>query len=156
MSATLLLWQCLSLVSAVLMIGAVAVCVQAVWQRRPRLLLWVLPMACLYVLQQSIDYMVDPAPLPAGLAALVRWVTGLPAGAVIVFLLRVLVLLTLSARTLRGLERSEITGMSVMGSQSLYIGAGERSYLVRSSYPRCMVKYVTAVSHLQGDTGLGI
>lgn len=113
MSATLLLWQCLSLVSAVLMIGAVAVCVQAVWQRRPRLLLWVLPMACLYVLQQSIDYMVDPAPLPAGLAALVRWVTGLPAGAVIVFLLLVLVLLTLSARTLRRLERSEITGMSV-------------------------------------------
>ena len=113
MSATLLLWQCLSLVSAVLMIGAVAVCVQAVWQRRPRLLLWVLPMACLYVLQQSIDYMVDPAPLPAGLAALVRWVTGLPAGAVIVFLLLVLVLLTLSARTLRRLGRSEITGMSV-------------------------------------------
>ena len=50
----------------------------------------------------------------------------------------------------------EITGMSVMGAQSLYIGAGERSYLVRSSYPRCMVKYITAVSHLQGDTGLGV
>ena len=39
MSASLLLWQCLGLAGAVLMIGAIAVCVQALWQRRPRLLL---------------------------------------------------------------------------------------------------------------------
>ena len=113
MSASLLLWQCLGLAGAVLMIGAIAVCVQALWQRRPRLLLWALPMACLYVLQQSVDYMVDPEPLPDGIASLVRWVRGLSAGAVIVFYLLVLVLLILSARALRRLERSEITGMSV-------------------------------------------
>ena len=105
MSASLLLWQCLGLAGAVLMIGAIAVCVQALWQRRPRLLLWVLPMACLYVLQQSVDYMVDPEPLPHTIASLVRWVRGLSAGAVIVFYLLVLVLLILSARALRRLER---------------------------------------------------
>ena len=112
-ATTLLIWQFLGLASAVLMIGAIAVCVQALWQRRPRLLLWALPMACLYVLQQSVDYMVDPEPLPDGIASLVRWVRGLSAGAVIVFYLLVLVLLILSARALRRLERSEITGMSV-------------------------------------------
>lgn len=113
MSASLLLWQCLGLAGAVLMIGAIAVCVQALWQRRPRLLLWALLMVCLYVLQQSVDYMVDPEPLPHTIASLVRWVRGLNAGAVIVFYLLVLALLILSARALRRLERSEITGMSV-------------------------------------------
>ena len=93
MSASLLLWQCLGLAGAVLMIGAIAVCVQALWQRRPRLLLWALPMVCLYVLQQSVDYMVDPEPLPHTIASLVRWVRGLSAGAVIVYYLLVLVLL---------------------------------------------------------------
>ena len=114
MSATMLLiWQFLGLASAVLMIGAIAVCVQAVWQRRPRLLLWALPMACLYILQQSVDYTVDPDPVPSAVAALVRWVTGLPVAAVAAFEFLVLVLLMLSARTLRRLERSQISAMSV-------------------------------------------
>ena len=112
-ASTLLIWQCLGLASAVLMIGAIAVCVQAVWQRRLWLLLWAIPMACLYVLQQSVDYAVDPDPAPPAVAGLVRWVTGLPVAAVVAFDVLVLALLMLSARMLGRLEHSQISAMSV-------------------------------------------
>ena len=112
-ASTLLIWQCLGLASAVLMIGAITVCVQAVWQRPLWLLLWAIPMACLYVLQQSVDYAVDPDPAPPSVAGLVRWVTGLPVAAVVAFDVLVLALLMLSARTLRRLEHSQISAMSV-------------------------------------------
>ena len=112
-ASTPFLRQCFSLVAVVLMIGAIAVCVQAFWQRRPRLLLWAVPMCCLYVLHQSMVCLADPGPAPPGIAGLVRWVNGLPVGAVAAFFLLVLALLILSARMLHRLERSEISAMSV-------------------------------------------
>ena len=53
------------------------------------------------------------------------------------------------------LALSDITGVSLMGPQNLYITAGEQHYLVRSHYVRCMVKYLTAISHLNGDVHYG-
>ena len=51
---------------------------------------------------------------------------------------------------------SELTGMALMGPQDLYVSAGESHYLVRSKLVRCMVKYLTACSHLKGDAELGV
>lgn len=44
----------------------------------------------------------------------------------------------------------ELEGMAMMGPQDLYVSTSERSYLVRSKRVRCMVKYITACSHLTG------
>ena len=50
---------------------------------------------------------------------------------------------------------SEITGVSLMGPQDLYISAGDTHYVIRSSTVHCMVKYLTALSHLNGDVHYG-
>ena len=50
---------------------------------------------------------------------------------------------------------SEITGVSLMGPQDLYISAGNTHYVIRSSTVHCMVKYLTALSHLNGDVHYG-
>ena len=42
-----------------------------------------------------------------------------------------------------------------MGPQDLYISAGDAHYLVRSNTIHCMVKYLTALSHLNGDVHYG-
>ena len=50
---------------------------------------------------------------------------------------------------------SEITGVSLMGPQDLYISTGDTHYVIRSSTVHCMVKYLTALSHLNGDVHYG-
>ena len=50
---------------------------------------------------------------------------------------------------------SEITGVSLMGPQDLYISAGDTHYVIRSSTVHCMVKYLMALSHLNGDVHYG-
>ena len=51
---------------------------------------------------------------------------------------------------------SELSGMALMGPQDLYVSTEEHHYLVRSQLVRCMVKYLTACSHLKGDAALGV
>ena len=51
---------------------------------------------------------------------------------------------------------AELTGMALMGPQDLYVSTEERHYLLRSAMVRCMVKYLTACSHLKGDTDFGV
>ena len=51
---------------------------------------------------------------------------------------------------------AELTGMALMGPQDLYVGTEERHYLLRSAMVRCMVKYLTACSHLKGDADFGV
>lgn len=51
---------------------------------------------------------------------------------------------------------SEISGMSVMGPQRLFVGAGGRSFELRSNQPRCMIKYITACAALTGREDLGV
>lgn len=53
------------------------------------------------------------------------------------------------------LPLGDITGISLRGPQDLYISTNENHYLARSSYVRCMVKYLTAISHLNGDAHYG-
>ena len=50
----------------------------------------------------------------------------------------------------------KLTGMSVMGAQSLYLSMGERSFEVTSRVVRCMVKYLTACAFLTGNESLGV
>ncbi len=50
----------------------------------------------------------------------------------------------------------ELTGMALMGPQDLYVSTEDHHYLVRSNLVRCMVKYLTACSHLKGDADLGV
>ena len=49
----------------------------------------------------------------------------------------------------------DITGVSLMGPQDLYISAGDMHYVVRSGTVHCMVKYLTALSHLNGGVHYG-
>jgi len=51
---------------------------------------------------------------------------------------------------------SELSGISLMGGQDLYLGANGRSYLVRSSFTRCMVKYLTACAYLNNNADYGV
>lgn len=51
---------------------------------------------------------------------------------------------------------TELTGMSLVGPQDLYVGSGEHSYLVRSDHIRCLVKYLTACSCLNPETTYGV
>jgi hypothetical protein len=51
---------------------------------------------------------------------------------------------------------AELTGMALMGPQDLYVSTEERHYLLRSAMVRCMVKYLTACSHLKGDADFGV
>lgn len=44
----------------------------------------------------------------------------------------------------------EITGIALKGPQDIYFGTAEHHYLVRSDEIRCMVKYLTACSWLNG------
>lgn len=53
------------------------------------------------------------------------------------------------------LPAGDITGVSLMGPQDLYISAGDTHYVIRSSTIHCMVKYLTALSHLNGDVHYG-
>ena len=46
------------------------------------------------------------------------------------------------------LPLGELTGVAIRGAQDIYFGAGERSYLVTCPKPRCVVRYITALSHL--------
>lgn len=50
----------------------------------------------------------------------------------------------------------DITGIALRGPQDLYIGVLDHSYLLRSNYTRCMVKYLTACSHLNPDAEYGV
>ena len=54
------------------------------------------------------------------------------------------------------LELSEITGIALRGPQDLYIGVKDHSYLLRSHYTRCMVKYLTACSYLNPSAEYGV
>ena len=51
---------------------------------------------------------------------------------------------------------SEITGMSIMGPQDLYVGTRDHNYLIRSELVRCTVKYISAISCLTGRSDLGV
>lgn len=51
---------------------------------------------------------------------------------------------------------SEITGMSLRGQKDLFIGAGDRHYLLRTPYVRCTVKYLTACADLGCPVGYGV
>ena len=51
---------------------------------------------------------------------------------------------------------SELSGMALMGPQDLYVSTKDEHYLVRSNLVRCMVKYLTACSHLKGGAELGV
>ena len=51
---------------------------------------------------------------------------------------------------------AELSGMALMGPQDLYVSTKDNHYLVRSNLVRCMVKYLTACSHLRGDAELGV
>ena len=53
------------------------------------------------------------------------------------------------------LPAGDITGVSLMGPQDLYISAGDTHYVVRSGTVHCMVKYLTALSHLNGGVHYG-
>ena len=53
------------------------------------------------------------------------------------------------------LPAGDITGVSLMGPQDLYISAGDAHYVVRSGTVHCMVKYLTALSHLNGGVHYG-
>ena len=50
----------------------------------------------------------------------------------------------------------ELTGMSIMGPQDLYVGTREHNYLIRSGLARCVVKYISACSFLTGRDDLGV
>ncbi|MBR6207503.1 MAG: 1-acyl-sn-glycerol-3-phosphate acyltransferase [Oscillospiraceae bacterium] len=50
----------------------------------------------------------------------------------------------------------EIEGMSVMGAQRLFVGAGGRSYQLRSDHPCSMIQYVAACRFLTGREDLGV
>ena len=50
----------------------------------------------------------------------------------------------------------ELTGMSIMGPQDLYVGTREHNYLIRSGLARCVVKYISACSFLTGRADLGV
>lgn len=45
---------------------------------------------------------------------------------------------------------AELSGIALVEAQDLYLGAGSENYLVRSSLPRCLVKYLTACRCLTG------
>ena len=49
---------------------------------------------------------------------------------------------------------SEITGVSLMGPQDLYISAGDTHYVIRSGTVHCMVN-TSRHSHLNGDVHYG-
>ena len=51
---------------------------------------------------------------------------------------------------------TQLTGMSLVGPQDLYVGSGGHSYLVRSDHVRCLVKYLTACSRLNPETAYGV
>ncbi len=54
------------------------------------------------------------------------------------------------------LPLKEITGISLRGPQDIYFGTAVRHYEVRSDALRCTVRYLTAISHLNGGADYGV